>query len=83
MTTVGARRAHSGPEMLLRLLARLARVRASVAYAVIVTCVTVARTQDMFEAQRTCLRRRSAPQVGVCAVAPESNAREARSGHRL
>ena len=51
MTTVGARRAHSGPEMLLRLLARLARVRASVAYAVIVTCVTVARTQDMFEAQ--------------------------------
>ena len=38
-------------QMLLRLLARLARVRASVAYAVIVTCVTVARTQDMFEAQ--------------------------------
>jgi hypothetical protein len=37
--------------MLPRLLARLAPVRASVAYAVIVTCVTVARTQDMFEAQ--------------------------------
>jgi hypothetical protein len=30
-----------------------------------------------------CLRRRSAPKVDVGAVAPESNAREARSGHRL
>jgi hypothetical protein len=37
-----ARRAHSGLKMLLRLLARVARVRATVAYAVIVTGVTTA-----------------------------------------
>jgi Rhomboid-like protein len=37
-----AQRTHSGFQMLLRLLARLARVRFTVAYAVIVTCVTVA-----------------------------------------
>jgi hypothetical protein len=39
---MGAPRAHSGSQMLLRLLVRLARVRFTVAYAVIVTCVTVA-----------------------------------------
>ena len=38
---MAARRADSGLKMLLRLLARLARVRVTVAYAVIVTCVTV------------------------------------------
>ena len=34
-------RTHSGSEMLFRLLARLARVRVTVAYAVIVTSVTI------------------------------------------
>jgi hypothetical protein len=41
MTMMEMRRAHSGLKMLLRLLARLARVRVTVAYAVIVTFVTV------------------------------------------
>ena len=36
-----AQRAHSGLQMLLRLLARLALIRVTVAYAVIVTCVTI------------------------------------------
>jgi hypothetical protein len=34
-------------------------------------------------ARRACARRRSAAKADVWAVAPESNAREARSGHRL
>jgi hypothetical protein len=42
MTMMEMLRAHSGLKMLLRLLARLARVRVTVAYAVIVTFVTVA-----------------------------------------
>jgi hypothetical protein len=41
MTMMAARRADSGLKMLLRLFARLTRVRVTVAYAVIVTCVTV------------------------------------------
>ena len=41
MTMMAARRADSGLKMLLRLLGRLIRVRVTVAYAVIVTCVTV------------------------------------------
>jgi hypothetical protein len=41
-TTTETQRAHSGSKMLLRLLARLAQVRVTVSYAVMVTCVTAA-----------------------------------------